>query len=162
NSLLPDTFGGGGDPGDQIAPTLAVGLEIENPPAIVEPMLRAAALRSDLERIAGEFPFARHVESAFLFATGLNFEQLLDVTFAVWSYYHVLTIDELIADQRLAHFNPLNVRNVISAKHLHAALDRYAVPFHEIPGLWFGNADSRSFVHDHSAFRERPIWKIAD
>jgi hypothetical protein len=161
NSLLPNTFDDG-DPGDQIAPTLAVGLELENPQNIADPMLRAASLRSDLERVAGEFPFARHVESAFLFATGLNFEELLDVTFAVWSYYHVLTIDELIADQRLAHFNPLNVRNVISAKHLHAALDRYAVPFHEIPGLRFGNADSRAFVHDHSALRERPIWKIAE
>ena len=115
-----------------------------------------------MERVAAEFPFARHVERAFLFATGLNFEQLLDVTFAVWPYYYALTVDELVEDQRVAHFNPLNVRNVISARHLHAALDRYAIPFFEIPGLPFGNADSRAFVHDHSVLRDRPIWKIAD
>lgn len=66
NSLLPQAFGLG-DPGDQIAPSLAVSLELENPPGIADAMLRAASLRSDLERLGQRNTRSRVISSAHFF-----------------------------------------------------------------------------------------------
>lgn len=152
-----------GDVGDLIAPSLAVSVEIENPPDVASSLLRAHdMLGTFLAAEALTNPFARRLETIFLFTTGLNFDDLQNVTFALWSYTLTLTVDELVEDQRKAHFNPYSAGNVISAEYLTATLDRYSIHFDNVPGLPFGAADARAFLYDHTALKASPIWKIGD
>jgi len=151
------------DAGDRIAPDLAVSFEVENPPSIAESMMLAASvLGTHLDSIKIHDAFARRLEQTFVFSTGLNFQELLDLTFAVWSYYSSMPVTALIEDQRKAHFNPLNPDNIIAGRHLRRILDTQAIVFGEVPGVQFGNADSVRFRYNHTPLRMKPFWKFGD
>jgi hypothetical protein len=152
-----------GDVGDAIAPGLAASMELENPPTVAESMIRADGMLSrHLAAMGVHDRFARYVEQLFLFSTSLNFEELLDLTFAVWAYYRSLTVQQLIDRQGAAHFNPLSPGNVASGKRLGAVLGAYSIPFGEVAGLSFGDAEDRSFLVNHTAIRDKPIWRFGE
>ncbi len=162
NSLFPRD-GQVTDIGDALAPSLAASVEIENSAPVAESMMRATAmLGGHLDTARIHSAFARQLERLFLLSAGLNFEELIDLTFAVWSYYYSLTTAELVQNQSLAHFNPHNPANVIAGRHLIKALDAYAVAFGEVPGLPFGPADGSSFLYNHAVIRAKPFWKLGD
>ncbi len=151
------------DVGDAIAPSLAVGLELENPSLIGESMVRASALLGQhLRALQDGNQFSRRVETTFLFSTRMNFEELLDLTFAVLSYYRNLTTRGLVEDQRVAHFNPLRANDIVSGQNLQRLLDSQSIAFWDVPGLPFGSADGPSFLSDHTALRSRPFWKFGE
>ena len=106
--------------------------------------------------------FSRQLERLFVFSSGLNFEELLDLTFGVWAYYNSLSMTDIVETQSLANFNPMNSQNVMSGKYMVKALDRYAINFGEVAGLPFGLADDPAFLTDHSAMKSRPIWKFGE
>ena len=162
NSLTPHDLTGS-ERGDALAPSLAAALEIENPPSVAESMVRANAMLGPyLDRARIHDGFARQLERLFVFSSGLNFEELIDLTFAVWAYYNSLTVTDIIETQSLANFNPMNSKNVVSGKYMVKALDRYAIGFGEVPGLPFGSADASGLLTNHSALKSWPIWKFGD
>lgn len=156
NSLWSDAA----TPRDDIIPSLAAALEIENPPPVAESMTRARSMLEDQLNELRHDSFAQKLESIFLFSVGMNFEELLDLTFALWSYYGSLTVQDLVEDQRKGHFNPLNPDQIASGRRLTSILDLHAIPFDEVPGLDFGRADNRKFLHDHTPLRMHPIWRL--
>jgi len=152
---------GGSDGEELIAQQLALSLEIENPARIPESMVRPFEMLGNyLPAMARHDRIARRIERALVFTSGLNSEELFDLTFAIWSYYRSLSVEEVVADQRKAHFNPQASSEVASGPYLTRILDAEAVSFESLAGLDFGPADSGRFLNDHTELRRKPVWKF--
>src|SRR5262245_24287998 len=68
NSLWATLVPADVDTGDSLAPNMAVGLELENPPSIAESVIRAHyMLQEHLARVSIRSQFARRVERTFVF-----------------------------------------------------------------------------------------------
>lgn len=151
-----------GDAGEFIAPVLAPSLELENPPSVAESLVRShEMLVRHLPAFSASHRFARHVERAFLFTTALNFTELIDLTFALWSYYSSLSVEEIVADQRRAHFNPFAPGGIVSGQQMTKLLSLVSIPFGEVPGV-AGEADEPGFLTEFTALRQQPVWKFGD
>jgi hypothetical protein len=151
-----------GDAGDIIAPVLAPSIELENPPSVAESLVRShEMLVRHLPALRTSHRFARHVERAFLFTTGLNFTELIDLTFALWSYYSSLSVEDIVADQRRAHFNPFAPGGIVSGHQMTKLLALVSIPFGEVPGV-AREADEPGFLTDFTTLRQQPVWKFGD
>jgi hypothetical protein len=150
------------DAGDVVAPILAPSIELENPPSVAESLARSTKmLGPHLADLQFRERFARQLERIFLFETRLNFTELVDLTFALWSYYSSMSVDEMISNQRRAHFNPFAPDNVVSPQNIRKLLDLVSIPFGEIPGI-VGEADARNYLVDFTPFRQWPVWMFAE
>jgi len=150
------------DPGDAVAPHLAPSIEIENPPSIAESVVGSSRmLGPHLAELRDSHRFATHVERAFLFETGLNFVELMDLVFALWSFYSSISVEELVSNQGRGRYNPFMPENIVSAKNIKGLLNLVSVPFGEVPGI-AGDPEGRNFLIDFTEFRQRPVWKFAD
>jgi hypothetical protein len=146
-----------------LAATMAPFLELENPPALDRALVRTDhMLGPALSKVAISSPLARNVERIFVFMTGLNFDAFRDMTYAVFAKYAAIPVESFFAEQGLAHINPYNEDNAVSARYLNRFLSRLSVSFGEVPGLVEQAYAAPRFLFDFTAFRQFPIWRYGD
>jgi hypothetical protein len=108
-------------------------------------------LRTDVPNVAGQ------LERIFTIATGMNFTEAQDLTFAIHAFYNGHAA-EILAGTKDLVMRPDHADNAVSARWLRRCLDNASF---DLDTVRVDSVDrGRPYLLDYTLLRQYPIWRI--